>query len=130
MTDEDAKDAVGERVQLDLRPDERSMLVVALVDWGGPAYGSEPLARAMGFESLERLYEESQELADAISRNQPLSRRDWTRAIVATEIGFVSALGTGCGTWESVHGGRAERWFGVLLRLQSRVPADRDLLPG
>lgn len=29
------------------------MLAIGLGDWGGPAYGSQPLAHAMGFESLE-----------------------------------------------------------------------------
>jgi len=83
----------------------------------------------MGFEDLDNLYDESQLLSSAIRDRRVLSRRDWTRAMVATEIAFVSALGTGCGTWETIHGGRAEGWFTVLLRLQSKVRARRTFLP-
>lgn len=118
-----------ELLHVELTTEERRMLAIGLGDWGGPAYGSEPLAQAMGFESLEGLYDESQLLCHALLASTPLSRRDWTRAIVATEIAFVSALGTGCGSWEAIHGGRAEKWFAVLLRLQAKVRVDLDLLP-
>jgi len=75
-----------ELVQVELTLEERQMLSIGLNDWGGPAYGSEPLAQAMGFEDLDNLCEESQLVGSAIRDRQVPSRRDWTRAMVATEV--------------------------------------------
>lgn len=113
----------------DLEPEEREMLILGLRDWGGPAYGSDALAVAMGFADMDGLGTEAQILIDAIERKQALSIRDWTRALVATEFAFASSvLGTGPSEWSSINGGRGEHWIGVLEPLQYKLPRDPDAL--
>ena len=118
-------------VLLDLEADERQMLIYGLRDWGGPAHGSDSLAAAMGFISLDGLVTEAQILISAIAHERALSIRDWTRALVATEFAFASAvLGTGLSDWGSINGLPAEHWINVLERLQSKLPTDSDALSG
>lgn len=75
-------------VRVDLADDELRMLVLGLTDWGVKEAATERLAAAMGFASIEDLEEESSRIAEALAAHQPLSVRDWTRALVATEIAF------------------------------------------
>jgi hypothetical protein len=118
-------------VPVDLDPEEREMLVRGLNDWGGPAYGSDALAVAMGFESIDKVGAEAPALIRAIQEGRSLSVRDWTRALVATEFAFVSVvLGTGVSEWSTINGGSEEKWFGVLRRLQHKLPTDSATLPG
>lgn len=120
---EDAK-----TVSVDLEKDERTMLVYGLMDWGGPAYGTNSLAVAMGFSDLEDLQEDGDRIARAIAAGHPLSVRDWTRALVAAEFAFASeVLGTG-GEWTTIQGGSDEHWINVLRKLQHRVPKARRFL--
>jgi hypothetical protein len=115
---------------VELDQDEQDMLTQGLSDWGGPAYGSDALAVAMGFDSIDQMAVDSQSLVEAIRSNQTLSRRDWTRALVATEFAFVSTvLGTGRDQWTSINGGTEEHWFHVLRRLQRKLPTDSEALP-
>ena len=114
---------------IDLEPDERQMLVHGLVDWGGPANGSDALAVAMGFANMHQLHIEAQNLIKAIDTSKPLSIRDWTRALVATEFAFVSeVLGTGLGEWSSITGMDPEHWIAILQRLQDKLPSYAEAL--
>ena len=120
-----------ELVAVDLDEEERLMLVQGLNDWGGPAYGSDALAVAMGFASMDQLCAEAQVLTSTLRRSEPLCIRDWTRALVATELAFASTvLGTGPDEWGTINGGSDEHWLAVLTRLQSKVPADSSALAG
>jgi hypothetical protein len=119
----------AQSVAIELTDDEAQMLVSGLSDWGGPAYGSEALAVAMGFAGLEDLYLEAQRMMCAIQHRRPMTVRDWTRALVATEIAFASSvLGTGVDEWTCIRAGRGAEWLEVLERLQSKLPADPTLL--
>lgn len=114
---------------VDLTSQERTMLWYGLKDWGGPAHGTDALAVAMGFSDLRDLRKEGDRIAEAIASDQPLSLRDWTRALVATEFAFASeVLGTG-GEWTTIQGGRDEDWIIVLRKLQWKVPKARHVLP-
>lgn len=85
-----------ELVTPDLTDAERYILRSGLVDWGGPARCTEPMAIAMGFRSVADLFVEAGQMIDALEQGQPLSRRNWTRALLATEIVFASdVLGSG-----------------------------------
>jgi hypothetical protein len=120
---EDAK-----TVSVDLNEDERTMLVYGLMDWAGPAHGTDSLAVAMGFSNLEDLQEDGERIARAIGAVRPLPVRDWTRALVGAEFAFASeVLGTG-GEWTTIQGGSDEHWIKVLRRLQHRVPKARRFL--
>jgi hypothetical protein len=115
-------------VRVDLADEELHMLVRGLTDWGAPAVATERLSVAMGFTSIEDLLEEGSRLAEALAAGQPLSVRDWTRALVATEIAFASdVFGTGS-EWTVVQGGSDEQWIVVLRKLQAKVPVDRRFL--
>src|SRR3978361_521278 len=73
---ETASDQDPERFEIlasiDLDPEERHMLIRGLVDWGGPAYGSDVLAVAMGFASMAGLVDEAQTLIEAIKDERAL----------------------------------------------------------
>lgn len=50
----------------------------------------------MGFGSVQALFREADRLIEAIEGEQPLSRWDWSRALIATEIVFASdVMGSG-----------------------------------
>lgn len=85
-----------------LTDDERRMLVHGSKDWAGPAHGTDYLTVAMGLVSLDDLHKDSDRIAIAIAYDEPLPVRDWTRAIVATEIVRASdVLGTGASSGPS-----------------------------
>lgn len=120
---------MSEKKQVVLTHDESNMLCAGLINWGGPADGTNALARAMGFANRKDLWEESNKIATAINSGHALSVRDWTRALVATEINFASeVLGTG-NEWEAIEGVRDEDCLKVLRSLQVKVPHDRRSLP-
>ena len=85
-----------ELVTPELTDAERYVLNRGLVEWGGPAHCTEAMAIAMGFRSVGDLFVQADRMIDALEQGRPLSRRDWTRALLATEIVFVSdVLGSG-----------------------------------
>jgi hypothetical protein len=87
---------VNELVDPALSSDERFLLRCRLVEWAGPARCTDPMAAAMGFGSVRELFRESDRLIDAIEQGRPLSRWDWSRCLIATEIVFVSnVMGSG-----------------------------------
>lgn len=97
------KDA-DELVNPDLTDEERWVLNRGLVEWGGPAHCTEALANAMGFRSIADLYDEADRLVDDLGARRPLSRRDWTRTLLATEIVFASDI-VGSGVeWQDTTG--------------------------
>lgn len=50
----------------------------------------------MGFAGVQDLFAQSDRLIEAIEGRHPLSRWDWTRALLATEIVFASdVMGSG-----------------------------------
>jgi hypothetical protein len=112
------------------------MLVYGLMDWGGPAYGTNSLAVAMGFSDLEDLQEDGDRIARAIAAGRPLSVRDWTRALVAAEFALASeVLGTGglprphaartapSGTWPARHPTGRSRRAGPPSRVAAGLTA-------
>lgn len=91
-------------VTVDLNDSERYVLTRGLVEWGGPAHCTEAMAQAMGFGSVAALLREGAGLVAALDAKRPLSRRDWTRTLLATEIVFASnVLGSGI-DWEATTG--------------------------
>ncbi|WP_205791741.1 hypothetical protein [Microbacterium sulfonylureivorans] len=90
-----------ELVDVELSNDERFLLDRGLVEWGGPARCTEAIAIAIGFSSVADLLTEGYRIADDLSNRRPLSRTDWTRALLATEVVFASdVLGSGH-DWEA-----------------------------
>jgi hypothetical protein len=77
---------------VELTEDERAILRRDLLDWGGPANPTVALVRVMGFESIGDLHESARRIADVVWTGAALSRRDWTRALVATEFVWASEV--------------------------------------
>jgi hypothetical protein len=104
------------------------MLLAGLLDWGGPAHGTDSLAVAMGFSGLEDLDQEASRILARIQEGAPLTVRDWSRVMFATEVIFASdLLGTGS-EWTVIQGGDDAHWISVLRDLQSKIPASREFL--
>ena len=62
------------------------------------------MAVAMGFASVQDLFDSTDQLADAIESKAPLTAADWLRVLLATEIVFVSnTIGAGL-DWLSTSG--------------------------
>lgn len=88
--------------EYDLTEGERRLLRDGTFHWFGPAHASEELAKAMGFGSLENLKRDIGILSDAIMSRKALSHRDWTRALLSTEILFSSLVMGAAWDWEII----------------------------
>ncbi|MEJ7691082.1 MAG: hypothetical protein WKF76_11990 [Nocardioidaceae bacterium] len=115
-------------VRVDLADDELHMLVLGLTDWGVKEAATERLAAAMGFASIADLLRRAVVSPKPWRLVRPLSVRDWTRALVATEIAFASEVfGTGR-EWTVIQGGSDSQWMVALRKLQGKVPVGRRFL--
>jgi hypothetical protein len=83
------------------------------------------MAVAMGFESVDDLFAQGDRIRQALGERRPLTRRDWIRTLLATEIVFASnVLGSGH-DW-SITTGMSDQESVVLLRsVQAKIPARR-----
>src|SRR5918995_4479562 len=108
-------------IETDLTDQERFVLNRGLVEWGGPAHCTEAMARAMGFQSVANLLEEGDRIVNDIEARRPLTRRGWTRALLATEIAFASdVLGSGV-EWPDTTGLDDVETLRTLRRLQLKL---------
>jgi hypothetical protein len=90
-------------------------------EWGGPAACTDAMARAMGFGSVRDLFDESERLLAALRTRRPLSRWDWTRTLLATEIVFASdVVGSGV-EWTITTGLDDVRTLQALRELQRKL---------
>jgi len=93
-----------EIVAVELSQAERDLVEAALREWGGGAHGTEKIAQAIGFESMQERWRERDRILLAVRDRRPLSRTDWTRLLLATEIAFASDV-VGAGVeWSIVTG--------------------------
>ena len=93
-----------ETVDLPLSDAERGILKAGLAEWGGPAHCTEGFAVAMGFNSVADFLDQSHRLSAAVAAGEPMTRRDWTKTLLATELAFVSDfIGSGV-EWETTTG--------------------------
>jgi hypothetical protein len=109
-------------IDVPLTDDERMFLQSGLIEWGGPARCTDTLASAMGFASVSALHQEGRLLKERLGRREPLSRRDWTRVLVATEIVFASdVFGSGV-EWATTTGIPDEDSVRLLRSIQRKIP--------
>jgi hypothetical protein len=79
------------------------------------------MATALGFDSVADLLAEGYRIADDVSKGRPLTRRDWARALLATEVVFASdVLGSGH-DWEATTGLDDASTIRVLRGVQLRL---------
>ncbi|MEQ1703042.1 MAG: hypothetical protein ABMA25_23285 [Ilumatobacteraceae bacterium] len=111
-----------ELIHVELDKDERDLLVAGLVQWGGPARPTEQLVIALGFAGLDAFRVERKLLWTAIEIGEPLSRQDWQRALLATEVVFASDVyGAGL-DWSIVTGISDVDTIRLLRGLQRKLP--------
>lgn len=105
---------------VELSPAERSLLSVGLSQWGGPARPTSAMIDALGF-SRPTFAAEVSRLRDRIVAGEALDGRDWTRALIATEIVFVSDV-VGAGVeWEICTGLSDAETIATLRSLQRKL---------
>lgn len=110
---------------LDLDADERALLASGLMEWFGPLEVSESLAVALGFRGVEDMFAEGARIERAIGNGQPLTARDWSRALAAVGFAFIAEGDE----WTSIRGGTDAYWIGVLRRVQRKVSLSLQRLP-
>ncbi|WP_433114705.1 hypothetical protein [Micromonospora sp. CA-246542] len=121
--------SASDLVAVELTADERFLLSRGLGEWGGPANPTDDLARAMGFVSKEDLWRgEGRRLREALDHGEPLTRSQWRRAVLATEIVFASdVVGSG---WDwSITTGLSDEETIKLLRVVQRKVARALRMP-
>jgi hypothetical protein len=108
-------------IEIELDDTERFVLRWGLIDWGGPARCTEEMAVAMGFRDVSDLFPASDRLTAAIATGAGLSRLDWARALLATEICFASdVLGSGL-DWQATSGLSETDTLTTLRRIQRKL---------
>jgi hypothetical protein len=91
-------------IDVGLTEDERRFIIAGLRQWGGPARARDESAALSGFATADEMHAGSVRLRRAIEGLQDLSRRNWQRVLVLTELIFGSdAFGAGV-EWETVTG--------------------------
>ncbi|XAS68206.1 hypothetical protein V3C33_02425 [Micrococcaceae bacterium Sec5.7] len=114
------------RVEIDLVDEERKLLWRGLLEWGGPARCSEAMAIALGFRGVADLLEEGQRMADDLKAGRALTRCDWRRALLATEVAFASdVVGSGI-DWSTTTGMDDDRTLRVLRSAQRKLASAID----
>ena len=110
-----------DRVAVPLADQERRLLSSGIAEWGGPARCTEEFATAMGCDTVADLHAERPRLMGAIGAARPLSRQDWQRVLVLTEVVFVSDL-VGSGVeWETTTGLSDEVTIRLLRGIQRKL---------
>ena len=110
-----------DEIEIELDDTERFVLRWGLIDWGGPARCTEEMAVAMGFRSVSDPFAESDRLTAAIAAGAGLTRLDWTRALLATEICFASdVVGSGL-DWQTTSGLSDTDTLTTLRRIQREL---------
>jgi hypothetical protein len=75
----------------------------------------------MGFADVEDLFLQSKRLVPALRKGEPLSRRDWTRALLATEVVFASDVVGSGSDWQATVGWSDEVTIHTLRQLQRKL---------
>ncbi|GAB3572115.1 hypothetical protein GCM10027405_38730 [Arthrobacter alkaliphilus] len=111
------------KVEVNLTDEERKVLWRGLLEWGGPAQCTEAMALAMGFRGVTDLLDEGKRIADDLRAGRALTKSDWRRALLATEIVFASdVLGSGI-DWSITTGMDDCETVTILRSLQRKLMA-------
>lgn len=116
-----------ELISFDLDDEERYVLCRGIVEWGGPAYATEELAVAMGFSGVRDLLAEGPKLYEAVKSGLPMSREDWFRVVLATEVAFASDMVGSGRDWSVTTGRSDEQTIRTLRAIQAKVKGLRGV---
>ncbi len=111
-----------ELLAIELTTDERFVLRCGLVEWGGPSHCTGEMAVAMGFGGVDDLFNRGDLLVSAIMAGDPLNAVDWCRALLATEISFISDLVGSGQDWIYTTGLSDETTLTRLCQIQRKMP--------
>ncbi|SEJ76975.1 hypothetical protein SAMN04487917_1136 [Arthrobacter sp. yr096] len=116
----------AKKIQFDLSDEERLLLWRGFLEWGGPARPTDAMAVAIGFSDVDDLLLEGDRIGEDIRMGRPLSKADWRRALLATEIVFASnVMGAGL-DWSITTGFQDDETIWMLRSLQRRMGGARD----
>jgi hypothetical protein len=108
-------------VGVDLTDQERSLLVSALVEWGGSAHPDDSIARAIGFSDLDDMDANQERLRTALMAKEPLTAVDWRRVLISAEIAFASDVYGAGWEWEATTGWDDETTIRLLRAAQLKL---------
>jgi hypothetical protein len=108
--------------EMNLSFEERELLRRGLLEWGGPAADcTEKMAVAIGFRDVADLLSEGHRIADDLLAGRSLTTSDWRRALLATEVVFVSdVLGSGI-DWSITTGLKDDETIRMLRSVQRKL---------
>jgi hypothetical protein len=107
-----------EVVDLPLADDERRLLIEGLRQWGGPAYPTDEVARFIGVADVKTLFSGGNRICELLREGSALTKLDWQRALVATEVLWASQFYGAPGDWEAVSAWSDEQTLRTLRQLQ------------
>ncbi len=110
----------SELVTVELSEHERRVQQ-GLGQWGGPAFCTPELARAIGFASVTELREAAPRISDSLRDGSTLSRLDWFRVLASTEIGFGSDIFGAGVEWSTATGLSDSESLVTLRSLQRKL---------
>lgn len=106
---------------------ELEFLMRGFLEWSGPANCTEEMARAIGFESKNDLWNHNAIFRASIVERDGLNSRDWRRLLLAVEIVFASdVIGSGL-DWHTTTGWSDSSSIEILRSIQRKmIRAIRD----
>ncbi|MFE9362897.1 hypothetical protein ACFYNN_08710 [Streptomyces sp. NPDC006978] len=107
--------------QLALTDEESRLLQQGLMEWCGPARCTEEFAVAMGFDSAQDLSLRGMSIRSALAERAALEPMDWARALLATELAFVSELVGSGYEWSTTTGWPDDTTLRVLRSAQLKL---------
>jgi hypothetical protein len=107
--------------------EERDLLRRGLLEWSGPARGTEEFAVAMGFSGLDGLLQEGKRIRAKLDSGESLEPIDWARALLATEVAFVSDMVGSGHDWSVTTGFSDEETVRILRSIQRKLA--RTVIP-
>lgn len=113
--------AAAELVQPDLTFDQGRLLASGLSGWGGSLRPGLDVIVAMGFSDVDDFDSTRDRMIWRLLHHELMSRLDWTRALVATEIVFISDVVGGALHWESESGLYEETTLRLLRETQASL---------
>lgn len=109
---------------VELEEQERRVLIAGLNEWSGPARPTDELAAALGFSDLENFSRERLRLRRALEQAQPLTRLDWARVLLATEVVFVSNVVGSGHDWMFTVGISDQETLSLLRTIQLKLTSE------
>lgn len=110
-------------VDLGLTNDELELIVAGIGQWGGPASPRPESARLVGFATAEQMTAEFARRKPALRDRQAITRREWRRILVATELIFASDVYGAGVEWETVTGRDEAADLRLLRGVQRKLAA-------